>query len=295
MLAIFSLLPTTTLLPLTPTCHHFHTLITRLIHYRLQIAAGLDANTLYLECHHPSARLTASKFFCTSLGTDGFDELLGDINDDSRYIGVVQRMGTLFSRFRPQRSEPLVPPTGRHPAGDIPGSRTYGGASSSMEPLAEDEVVYETVTVDAHDLFSQLTTLAYLGKRERTRGLLFSIQEVCEGTIRVWRDWLSKQCESKSWTDGETVIVHHDAPSSPSAVKGKARAHSVNGYEDPTKHPSILWINTRDESVGIKFRVKERKLRRANPILYTSDVEVAVSYEVEFEGVTRQFVVDDYH
>jgi hypothetical protein len=145
--------------------------------------------------------------------------------------------------------------------------------------------VSETVTVDAHDLFSQLTALAYLGKREPVRNHLCSTHSVTEGTIRVWRDWLSRQCESKKWTDGEPVVIHHDLPSSsPSSGKGKARSDSVTGRMDPTKDPSVLWINTRDQSVGIKFRVKERKWRRANPILYESDVEVAVCYIVEFEG-----------
>lgn len=56
--------------------------------------------------------------------------------------------------------------------------------------------------------------------------------------------------------------------------------------EDPRKDGSILWVNTRDDNVGIKFKVKEKKWRRttAMPILFESDVEVAVSYEVEFEG-----------
>lgn len=56
--------------------------------------------------------------------------------------------------------------------------------------------------------------------------------------------------------------------------------------EDPKRDKSILWINTRDDNIGIKFKVKEKKWRRttAMPILFESDVEVAVSYEVEFEG-----------
>ncbi|TKA57845.1 hypothetical protein B0A49_10607, partial [Cryomyces minteri] len=33
----------------------------------------------------------------------------------------------------------------------------------------------------------------------------------------------------------------------------------------------------------IKFRVKERRWRRDNPILFQSDDEVAVSYSIEYE------------
>lgn len=114
--------------------------------------------------------------------------------------------------------------------------------------------------------------------------MLLSVQEVSEGTIRVWRKWLADQCESKKWTDGENIVVHHDMSSSPSFSKNNAIADGVAEHHDPRKDPSILWINTRDDNVGIKFRVKERKWRRANPILFTSDIEVAASYEVEFEG-----------
>ncbi|KAK3678298.1 hypothetical protein LTR78_001593 [Recurvomyces mirabilis] len=205
-------------------------------------------------------------------------------------VGRIRKAGALYSRFRPQLREPPLQPQ-KHPAGDIPGSRTWRAPSSAadyvntLDPLPGDQVVSKNVTVDAHDLFSQLTTLVYLGKRETSRGLLFSIQEVSEGTIRVWREWLSKRCESKKWTDGEKVAVHRDPPVNPTSSRGKSRSDSVTGYEDPTKDPSILWINTRDDNVGVKFRVKERNMRRANPILFSDDTEVAVSYEVEFEEV----------
>ena len=237
--------------------------------------------------------MTAAKLFCISLGTDGLDELAADVmRDDAKPVGQVKRMGELYSRFRPQRTEPAVDVPVKHPAGDVAGSRysdsSFVAAAASEMEEDENENVRETVTVDAHDLFSQLTTLAYLGKREPRRGLLFSIQEVSEGTIRVWRKWLAEQCESKTWTDGEPVVLHHDsfqAPSSTNSGKGKAGAESITNTGDMTKDPSILWVNTRDDNVGIKFRVKEKKWRPTNtPLLYSSETEVTVSYEVEFEG-----------
>ena len=269
------------LIALTTTCRHVHSLILRIIHNRLQIAAGLDGHTLYLECHHPSARLTASKIFCDVLGTEGLEDLLSAINNDKSYVGQVKRIGSLYSRFRPQRKEIKIRP--RLPPGDIPGSRTHTSSNPPLLPRDPNDIVQETITVDAQDLFSQLTTLAYLGKREPVRGILCSIQEVNEGTIRVWRDWLAKQCEQKSWTDGEPIAVHRDAPSSPNG-KGKAGADSVTSSLDPSKDPAVLWINTSNDNVGIKFRVRERRWRRSTPILFSSDVEIAVSYLVEFEG-----------
>lgn len=246
---------------------------------------------LYLDCHRPSDRLTASKVLCTPLGTEGLQNLLSLDNEEDSYVGRVQSISSLYTRFKPRRKEPDFTVTYRHPAGDVPGSRTYRGPSSdaAQGEIDTGETVSETVTVDAHDLFSQLTAQVYLGKRDPFRGLLFSIQEVSEGTIRVWRNWLSHQCESKKFTDGEVVLVHHEPPVSPTG-KGKTRADSVVGVIDPRKDPSVLWINTSGENVGVKFRVKERKWRRNAPVLFSSEEEVAVSYVVEFEGMLAQSI-----
>lgn len=47
----------------------------------------------------------------------------------------------------------------------------------------------------------------------------------------------------------------------------------------------MLWINTRGEDVGIKFKVKRQKQRATNlPLMYSSDIELAVSYVIDFEG-----------
>jgi len=187
----------------------------------------------------------------------------------------------MYSRFRPQKHEPDFRVSVRHPAGDIPGSRTYRDPNAQIPPLEPDEVVRDIITVDAHDLFSQLMTVAYLGKREWTKGLLFSLQEVAEGTIRVWRDWLSKHCESRSFSDQSTVVIHENA----SEPSGTAGSDSVPGANDPSQNPRVLWVNTRGQDVGVKFKVKRRKQRMTNmPLLFTSDVEVSVSYDVEFEG-----------
>ena len=224
--------------------------------------------------------------FCLSTGTPGLREIPQTNESDEReqYVGKIKKMGEMYSRFKPQRKEPdLFARPRRHPAVDIPGSRTW--AVSNQVPQAQDgDRVTETVTVDAHDLFSQLSTSVYLGRREPRRGLLDSIQNVSEGTIRVWRNWLSEQCETKTFSDGTPVTVHHD--SSSKRDRKEPLVSLSDTLEDPRKDVSILWVNTRDDSVGIKFKVKEKKWRRttAMPILFESDVEVAVSYEVEFEG-----------
>lgn len=208
--------------------------------------------------------------------------MLFDINDTNRYLGQVKKLGNLFTRFRPECNEPELRVKQRHPAGDVPGSRTYQDATVRPATLVEDNVVRDTVSVDAHELFSQLITVAYLGRREPLRGLLCSLQEVSEGTIRVWRDWLSRHCESRSFTDDSTVVVHHGSESSD---QGKERSNSATDTFDPTKDPRVLWINTRGEDVGVKFKIKRRKQQASNvPLLYSSEVELSVSYVVEFEG-----------
>ncbi|KAH9826149.1 f-box domain-containing protein [Teratosphaeria destructans] len=290
LLHILNTFPTRQLLAFTCTCRHFHSLILRILHNRLQIAAGLNNYKLYLECARPSESQTATSFFCTSLGTPGLQELYDDINrpfeDDeraTRQVGQVRRVGELYSRFRPQKKEP--PARGRFvPPGDIPGSRTHPSSYVTPETTtAEDEVVSKTVTVDAHDLFSQLSTQAYLGKKETSRGYLISIQEVTEGTVRVWRDWLSKHSETNVFSDGEPVVIHRDAPlgPQPESTAGRSAATTVSPLRDPT----VLWVNTRDQSVGVKFRVRQKQWKMANPVLFESENEVAVSYLVEFEQV----------
>ena len=287
---IFDLLDSKEVVSLTPVCRHFHCLALRLTHNRLQIAAGLAGHTLFLECHHPAARTPAGKLSCDSLATEGLQNLLDGIHDDECYLGQVQQVFGLYTRFKPQRRAPETTFRRWVVPGDIPGSRTYQSSNAPQPPVDPNESVSQVVTIDAHEIFSQLSTLAYLDKREFTLGPIFNRQQVSEGHIRIWRNWLSDQCESKRWTDGEPIAGYHDLPTSP-IVKGKTRADRAIGCLPPSKDPSILWVDSRDENVGIKFRVKERIWRRNAPISYSSDVECAVSYRVELEGTAYQMTL----
>lgn len=269
---------------MTSTCKNFHSLILRLIHNRLQIAAGLDGHVLYLECHHPSERLTASPLFCSLLGTDGLDSFLSDVNDKNCYAGQIKKLGSLYSRFRPERNEPEFKVARRHPAGDVPGSRTWQDTTVRPAKRDMDNIVRDTITVEAHELFSQLITVAYLGRQESTRGLLCSLQEVAEGTVRVWRDWLSRHCESRSFSDESTIAIHYSESGDESSETDKGRSDSAIDICDPTKDPQVLWINTRGEDVGVKLKVKKKKQTTNVPLLYSSDIETSVSYAIEFEG-----------
>ncbi|OQO02626.1 hypothetical protein B0A48_12154 [Cryoendolithus antarcticus] len=282
LLSIFSQFSTHELLQWTSTCRRFHSLILRLFHNRLQYAAELDGHTMYLECYHPSDQLTAPGLFGIPLGTHGLDEIGRSLNVDGPTPGQARRLGNLYTRFRPQQHEPerKVPRWLR--PGDVPGSRTHPASDPQAEASDAKEVVRDIVTVDAHELFSQLATTAYLGKREPRRGLLESIVPVTDSTIRVWRDWLKRMCESRSFSDESTIVIHRELQATSAAISGTGAAE----YLDPSKDPNVLWANTRHNDVGIKFKVVKRKQRAATmPLMYASDVEVPVSYEVEFEEV----------
>lgn len=211
-----------------------------------------------LELYPPSARLTAGKLFCTSLGTSGLDDESIRSLPDSARIGHLGK--AVYSRFRPQHQE-IRRPSLKHPAGDIPGSRTH---PSSADPSihvhnTESNLVSQPVSLDADELFTQLIATLMLVKPGPRPDTILTAIEVCEGTIRVWRDWLAKRNK-------------------------EAAANSTSSA--PASDPSILWVtNTANNAVGVKFRVKEKKWKRDNPVLFSSEEEVAVSYTVELEEV----------
>lgn len=113
--------------------------------------------------------------------------------------------------------------------------------------------------------------------------MMFSIMQVSEGHIRVWRDWLSKQCKQKTWNDGEPIAIYHEPPASPSSTT-RGRSDSVVSSLRPSEDPSVLWVDSRDENVGIRFKVRERVWRRTAAMPFVSDVEAPVTYKVELEG-----------
>jgi hypothetical protein len=216
-------------------------------------AATLLDHILMLELYPPSARLTAGKLFCTSLGTSGLDqESINSLPDSAK----IDHLGkAVYSKFRPQHQETRRPSL-KHPAGDIPGSRTH---PSSADPSihvhnTESNLVSQQVSLDADELFTQLIATLMIVKPGPRPDTILTAVEVCEGTIRVWR-----------------------------ATRTKVAIDSTSSA--PANDPSILWVNTANNAVGVKFQVKEKKWKRDNPVLFSSDEEVAVSYTVDIEEV----------
>jgi len=247
---------TKNVLTFAPVSRRFYSTCVRILQNRLTAASTLLDHILMLELYPPSARLTAGKLFCTSLGTSGLDEESINSLPDSAKVGHLGK--AVYSRFRPQHQETRRPSL-KHPAGDIPGSRTH---PSSADPSihvhnTESNLVSQQVSLDADELFTQLIATLMIVKPGPRPDTILTAVEVCEGTIRVWRDWL--------------------------ATRNKAATNPTSSA--PANDPSILWVNTANNAVGVKFKVKEKKWKRDNPILIASKEEVAVSYTVDLEEV----------
>ena len=250
---------------MSPTSRRIHALCVRILHNRLTLAASLADPVLYLEAYPPSAKLTASGLYCHPLGPPGLRAALESPDD----AGKIGRFGSLYSLFRPQRAEPMKKVAPRHRPGDIPGSRTHPATEAaasngqSDEAAVDADLVGETVSLDAEELFTQLCVVVNLVKL--APGAIFlNLLEVCDGMVRVWRDWL------KAEAGGPAVPLHSQQAS--------------EQLDHPTNHQRILWVNKGDRNVGIRCAVKAKNWRRDNPVLLASDEEVAVSYHLEFEG-----------
>lgn len=248
-----------------PVSRRFHSLIVRIVHNRMTLATGLDGHKLMLECYHPSAKLTAGKMYCTYLGTDGLVEALDQkANEPAGHIGYLR---SLYSRFQPYRQETGRLIQQRTIPGDIPGSRTHPASPQNQreQRLGIGVLPTETVSLDAHELFSQLCVVSHMAKIAARKSVIQSFVELSDGVIRLRRDWLGQQLNK---------VVTESA--------GRTRL---------SEDSSILWVNNCNDDVGIKFRVRQHKPREDQPILYASEEEVAVSYYVEFEGKSSMEVV----
>lgn len=283
LLHILTPFPTTSLLPLTTVSHRLHALILRILHNRLLLAANLRDHTLLLECYHPSAKLTEPPLYCRYLGTDGLEDVLemedsssynGTVTEENTLVGRLGDMTNLYSRFRPHRRA-SDPPRGARP-GDVPGSRTHALATSrakqhALSELGEEERVRQILSLDSHELFTQLCAVINLAKAGPRNGLFLSFVEVEDGILRVWRDWLGKTAgPDGGWTESGTA-------NGEGSVLVTGTSSRLNDEE------RILWIGN-SQNVGIKLRIRERKFRRDNPVLVAIDEDVAVSYDIEHEG-----------
>ena len=248
-------------------------MIIRIVHGRLLRAASLEDRKLILECYHPSAQYTEPYLYCDYLGTPGLsDDVEGQgsiyqIADHTAQDGTLRR---LYSHFRPTRKDPDPAIIRSHPAGDIPGSRT-SEAAQSRRLSREAEVVKQNVTLEAHELFSQLCFHASLVQVGPRRGVFLShIDIVDEKIIRVWREWLADR--AKDATDLGTDRLERNAGDL-----------DVLSRIEECDSDHLLWVD-KHKIAGLRLKVKERKWRRDIPILVHKDEDEAVGYSLELEG-----------
>ncbi|KAI1749989.1 hypothetical protein F4782DRAFT_510938 [Xylaria castorea] len=231
-------LPTRSLLPLAAVSRRLRALIGRLHYYRLIEATVLQGRELILECYHPSDRISTPSLFCKYLATDGLSEAGEDAN--------MEDLNQLYSRFKP-----FLGDENRRPRARRPTTRVIEGIE---EPLTE--VPSYDVNLEAGELFTQLCAVTNLVKVGPRRGLFVSIDNVTDGVIRVWRDWLQKQAE-RSATEQQQV-----------------------GQRCPDDS-SILWIDT-SKNVGVRFRVLPRE-ESQTPLLIGQGEDPPVSYKLEYQ------------
>lgn len=280
MLNILSGMPTPELLHLTLVSHRICALVLRIIQNRLVAASELESHSLLLECYHPSQKLTEPPYFCTYLGTDGLTRYDPSREGLSSPGSQLANMRSMYSRFRPYRRELE---TGgrrvRRPSGDIPGSRTYPGTATDQY---KGETIKQVLHLDEDELFTQLVAQCNLVKLGPRNGLFTAFVEVEEGVIRIKRDWLKKQAANGDSTIQTPDVMRH-APPKREAVwdMGKDERETLQGMDDG----EIRWSKDDSKNTGLRFKVRERKLRRDAPILIRADeVDLPVSYEVEFDG-----------
>ena len=271
LIHILALFGTDALLRVASVCHRFQGIIIHIVRNRLLLAASLKNLKLILECYHPSAQYTEPYLFCEYLGTPGLsDELEGEdsMHSSSFKNGRLGELRSIYSRFRPTRPD-ADPPYYSHPAGDVPGSRTY--SEISAQPSTDiNEPVTQTINLDAHELFSQLCVSANLVKLGPRRGVFLSCIDVLRKTTsRIWREWLAENA-SKDDENPATSRLELTELAKNSDCK------------------QIIWIDS-NKHFGIRVRVRERKWRRNMPILMRKDEDQAISYSMELEGRSIAF------
>ncbi|KAJ4989930.1 F-box domain-containing protein [Stagonosporopsis vannaccii] len=275
LLHLFVPLPTPELLPLTLVSHRIYNIILRILHNRLVAAAELDSHSLLLECYHPSAKLTEPPYFCAYRGTDGLSLYENPSEPDRVTTARLGEMRQMYSRFRPHRRE--LEEDGRRVArrpGDIPGSRTYPGTAQDKY---RGELVKQTVSLEAHELFTQLVAQTNLVKIGPYNGLFSAFVDVEEGVLRVWRKWLNDNASRGNSTRAD--IQKEDIEE---LGKGTGMVREVSEKRSDPDDQRILWVSTA-KNTGIRFNVKERRLRKDAPILIRNDEEMPVSYDIEYD------------
>ena len=200
----------------------------------------------------------------------------------------------MYSSFRPHRRE--LEADGRrvkrHPAGDVPGSRTHPSSSAAGRRLDNDELVRQILSLDGEEWFTQLCAVTNLVKVGPRNGLFSCFVEVEEGVVRVWKKWLSDMAGREGVTnsgtrDNNALIIEEETGRS---GEGKEAAQDFSGIANDLNDDNILWVNSA-RNTGLRFKVREKKFRCDIPILMYANEDTPVSYEIEYDGMSFVFFI----
>ncbi|KAL9610566.1 MAG: hypothetical protein Q9167_004747 [Letrouitia subvulpina] len=228
------------------------------------------------ECYHPSAQNTEPCISCNYLGTPGLDddekgERTMSCNNKLEKTKENRRLRDLYSRFKPCRADADLRHIRTQPASNGSDSRTCPNDqdSGNSKDAKRANLVTQSLSLDAHELFSQLSVTAALVRLGPRWGIFLSLTDIVEKkTLRVWRDWLARRSKAYEISGRPGVVENSEI---------------IDHGSD-----TILWASP-SKTLGLKVRVKEQKWRRDHPILVHKDEDQAVSYLLELEGKPRTY------
>ncbi|KAF7508832.1 hypothetical protein GJ744_008709 [Endocarpon pusillum] len=290
------------LLSIAPTSPRFSSLILRILHYRLLLAASLGSYKLILEAYHPTRKYSEPYLFCTYLSTPGLSsthEGEGSFYKHTTVGGQFSTLNQLYSFFRPERPgvEGNVPKR-PYPAG---GTGSQADPSSSSEPIftndgdGGNQKIEHIINLDSHELFSQFCTIANLVTIGPRRGLFLSVVTVEDKVMRVYRDWLeeragaSREEEKRKSKNKQRQEAATEATNFDPTIEGtELQEQEHEQARDIGSSPSILWTDDK-RNVGLLVTIKDRKWRAgAGPLLVSADEEQPASYSIEIKGVSSR-------
>jgi len=248
------------------------------------LAAALPDYKLILEAYHPSKRYSDPYLFCTYLGTDGLSskhEGEGSLYEDcAGEEGRFAKLGSLYSRFRPERPGIQGSMPARRIAGAVlPQQSTSASPSpNSTQPIYADggdggyTKVVHTMNLDADELFGQFCAYASLVRLGPRRGVFLSnvhIVQSGQGVMRVWKQWLQDRAR-ELWQveqDPGTGIDMDRTPTANSPAVGSDK--------------TIMWTDYR-KNVGLRVAIRDREGRcHGDHASELDDLPMSFSIEIQ--------------
>jgi hypothetical protein len=259
----------------------FHSLILRILHFRLLLAAALPDCKLILEAYHPSRTSGGNTYlYCTYLGTDGLSskhEGEGSLYEDcASEEGRFAKLGALYSRFRPERPSVTASMPLRRIAGAAPAQSPTG---ETTQPIYADSgdggstKVSHVLNLDADELFGQFCAYPQLVRFGPRRGVFLSSAHIVQhgqGVMRVWKQWLQ---------DRALELYHKQQEQDP--VQELNRTSTLT-YPTIGADKNILWTDYK-KNVGLRVAIRDREglLYGKSPDEYNDS---PMSFLIEIQG-----------